>query len=46
MVIEKEDLEGIKLKTNNTIEVKEFIDLEEFDPIFIEKNYYVAPDPG
>ena len=46
MVIVKEDLEGIKLKTNNTIEVKEFIDSEDFDPIFIEKNYYIGPDSG
>jgi DNA end-binding protein Ku len=46
IVIEKEDLEKIKLKTNNTIEVKEFIESEEFDPIFIEKNYYIGPDPG
>src|ERR671939_598050 len=46
VVLEKEDLEKIKLKTNNTIEVKEFTDSEEFDPIFIEKNYYVGPDPG
>src|ERR687893_152166 len=46
VVIEKEDLEGIKLKTNNTVEVKEFIGSEDFDPIFIEKNYYVGPDPG
>src|ERR1051325_2756867 len=46
VVLEKEDLEGIKLKTNNTIEVKEFIESEEFDPIFIEKNYYVGPDLG
>jgi DNA end-binding protein Ku len=46
VVLEKEDLEGIKLKTNNTIEVKEFIELEEFDPIFIEKNYYVGPELG
>ncbi|MFL6430964.1 MAG: Ku protein [Nitrososphaeraceae archaeon] len=46
VVLEKEDLEGIKLKTNNTIEVKEFIESEDFDPIFIEKNYYVGPDPG
>jgi DNA end-binding protein Ku len=46
VVIEKEDLDRIKLKTNNTIEGKEFIDSEEFDPIFIEKNYYVGPDPG
>ena len=46
VVIEKEDLDRIKLKTNNTIEVKEFIESEEFDPIFIEKNYYVGRDPG
>jgi DNA end-binding protein Ku len=46
IVIEKEDLDKIKLKTNNTIEVKEFIKSKEFDPIFIEKNYYVGPDPG
>jgi DNA end-binding protein Ku len=46
VVIEKEDTEKIKLKTTNTVEVKEFIDSEDFDPIFIEKNYYVGPDPG
>ena len=46
VVIEKEDIEKIKLKTTNTLEVKEFIDSEDFDPIFIEKNYYVGPDPG
>jgi DNA end-binding protein Ku len=46
VVLEKEEIENIKLKTTNTVEVKEFIDSEEFDPIFIEKNYYVGPDPG
>jgi DNA end-binding protein Ku len=46
VVIEKQDLDRIKLKTNNTIEIKEFIKSEEFDPIFIENNYYVGPDPG
>jgi DNA end-binding protein Ku len=46
VVLEKEEIDNIKLKTTNTIEVKEFIDSEEFDPIFIEKNYYVGPDPG
>jgi DNA end-binding protein Ku len=46
VVIEKEDLEKIKLKTTNTIEIKEFIDSEDFDPIFIEKNYYIGPETG
>jgi DNA end-binding protein Ku len=46
VVLEKEEIENIKLKTTNTVEVKEFIKSGEFDPIFIEKNYYVGPDPG
>ena len=46
VVIDKEDIDKVKLKTTNTIEVKEFIDSDEFDPIFIEKNYYVGPDQG
>jgi DNA end-binding protein Ku len=33
VVIEKEDFEKIKLKTTNTVEVKEFIDSDDFDPI-------------
>ncbi len=44
VLIEKEDLEKIKAKTTKTIDIKEFIDTEEFDPILIEKSYYVAPD--
>src|SRR5918994_7647428 len=32
VVIEKEDIDKIKLKTNNAVEIKEFIDSEEFDP--------------
>jgi DNA end-binding protein Ku len=46
VVLEKEEIENIKLKTTNTVEVREFIESDEFDPIFIEKNYYVGPDPG
>ena len=44
VVLEKEDLEKVKLKTTNTIEVKEFIESQQFDPIFVEKNYYVGPE--
>jgi DNA end-binding protein Ku len=46
VVIEKEEIENIKLKTTNTIEIKEFINSEEFDPLFTEKSYYVGPDTG
>lgn len=46
VVLEKEDLENIKLKTTHTIEINEFIDSKDFDPLFIEKNYYIGPDAG
>jgi DNA end-binding protein Ku len=44
VVIEKQDLDGIKLKTTSSIDIKEFVDEKEVDPILIEKSYYVAPD--
>lgn len=46
VILEKEDLENIKLKTTHTIEISEFIDSEDLDPLFIEKNYYIGPDAG
>ena len=36
VILEKEDLENIKLKTTHTIEINEFIDSKDFDPLFIE----------
>jgi DNA end-binding protein Ku len=46
VVLEKEEIDKIKLKTTNTIEIEEFIDAEDLDPIFVEKAYYIGPDPG
>jgi len=43
-LIYKEELEKIKLKTTKTIDIKEFVDAKELDPIFVQKSYYVAPD--
>jgi non-homologous end joining protein Ku len=37
VVLENEEIDKIKLKTTNTIEIKEFIGAEDFDPIFVEK---------
>jgi DNA end-binding protein Ku len=46
VILEKQDLDNIKLKTTHTIDIKEFIALEDFDPLFIEKSYYIGPDIG
>ena len=43
-LIEKQELENIKLKTTKSIDIKEFVDAKELDPIFVQKSYYVAPD--
>jgi DNA end-binding protein Ku len=44
VVVEKEDLEKIKIKTTQSIDIKEFINSKDFDPVLIEKSYYVAPE--
>jgi DNA end-binding protein Ku len=44
VIIEKEDLDKIKLKTTKTIDIKEFINYNNFDPILVEKSYFIAPD--
>jgi DNA end-binding protein Ku len=44
VIIEKPELQNIKIKTTKTIDIKQFVDDEELDPIFIEKSYYVGPD--
>jgi len=44
VLIEKAELENIKIKTTKTIDIKEFVNLRELDPVFVEKSYYVAPD--
>jgi len=44
VLIDKAELEKIKLKTTKTIDISEFVGSDKLDPIFIEKSYYVAPD--
>jgi DNA end-binding protein Ku len=44
VVVEKEDLDKIKMKTTQSIDVKEFVDSKDLDPLLIEKSYYVGPE--
>ena len=37
VVIEKQDLDKIKMKTTQSIDVKEFVDLKDLNPLLIEK---------
>jgi DNA end-binding protein Ku len=44
IVLEKEELNKVKLKTTHSIEIKEFIEYKDLDPILINNSYYVASD--
>ena len=46
VVITKEDFEEIDPKKTRAIEIQDFVDLEEIDPIYFDHPYYLGPDKG
>ncbi len=42
--ISDEDLEKLPLPSKHTIELSAFVDVEEIDPIYFEKSYYLEPE--
>jgi len=42
--ITEEDLEHLPVKTIHTVDISDFVKLEEVDPIYYDKAYYLAPD--
>ena len=44
VVIEPEELEAIEPKKTRTIEIEEFVKLEEIDPAYWDQTYYVGPE--
>lgn len=46
VMIEPEELEKFDPKATHSIDIEDFVDLEEIDPIFFESTYYLAPDKG
>ena len=46
VVIEPGELESLQPKKSRTIEIEDFVELAQIDPIFYEHPYYLAPAPG
>src|SRR6266436_4782923 len=46
VVIEPGELEAIEPKKPRTIEIEDFVELSQIDPIYYEHPYYLAPGPG
>jgi DNA end-binding protein Ku len=43
VIIEDKDIEAIRPKSAKTVEILDFVHLEEIDPIYFDKSYYLAP---
>ncbi|HLY50981.1 MAG TPA: Ku protein [Solirubrobacteraceae bacterium] len=46
VVIQPEELDALDPKATKTIDIEEFVDLEEIDPIYYDHSYYLAPSAG
>jgi DNA end-binding protein Ku len=46
VVITPEELERLDPVKTRTIDIEDFVDLDEIDPLFYEHPYYLAPDTG
>lgn len=46
VVIQKVELEALQLKSTKAIEILQFVDAGQIDPLFVERNYYLVPQEG
>src|SRR5213596_3252931 len=46
VVITPEELEALDPKKTRTIDIEDFVDLDEIDPLYYEHPYYLVPDTG
>ncbi|MDT0577082.1 Ku protein [Croceicoccus sp. F390] len=43
VLLEDEEIEAVKIESRKTLELVQFVDACEIDPLYFEKPYYVAP---
>ncbi len=46
VILKDEDFENIPLETTKSVEIINFVDLKEIDPVYFDKSYYLAPGDG
>lgn len=46
VTFEPEELEAFEPKATRTIDIEDFVALEEIDPVYYEQTYWLAPDGG
>jgi len=43
VLLEPEEIESVKLESRKTLDLSQFVDMHEIDPIYYDKPYYVVP---
>src|SRR5919202_5441425 len=46
VLIQPEELEALDPKKTKTIDIEDFVELADIDPIYYDHPYYLAPGPG
>ena len=46
VVIEDDEIKKVAPKTAKVMEILEFVETKEIDPVYLESSYYMAPDGG
>jgi DNA end-binding protein Ku len=46
VTVTREELEALDPKATRTVEIQDFVEISEIDPIYYESTYYLVPDRG
>ena len=46
VLLEPEEIERVRPRRSHSIEIEDFVDLADIDPVFFEETYHVAPGTG
>ena len=46
VLITPDELDALDPKASRTVDIQEFVDLDEIDPVYFDSTYYLVPDKG
>jgi len=46
VMVTPDELEGLDPKASRTIDIQDFVDLDEIDPVYYDATYYMVPEKG
>ena len=46
VVVGEEDFKRVEITSNQTVDIKEFVELDKIDPMFFDQPYFLGPEKG